>query len=111
LPKARFLGCDVISKTNTLYLKDEERKAIGYQTFLNTLDGAKVQEAWLLEVMNEKELSTLKMATEVTSFLDIHLVDFMASSQTLAPFHPSIYQFNPSSFKTSKRPTQIRIGR
>lgn len=63
----------MISESNTICLKDEERKATGYQTLPNTLNGAKAREVWLLEVMNEKELSTLNMATKVTSFLDIHL--------------------------------------
>lgn len=73
MPKALFVGCDVISETNTLCLMDEEGKAIGYQTFPDTFNGAKAREVWLLEVMNQKELATLNMATKVTSFLDIHL--------------------------------------
>ena len=81
LPKNLFVGCDVSTKNNTVCLMDEEGKKIGYQTFPNTLSGARALESWLLKVMNEKGGSNLKMATEVTSFLDLHLVDFMASSQ------------------------------
>lgn len=79
LPKNLFVGCDMSTKNNTVCLMDEEGKKIGYQTFPNTLSGARALESWLL--MNEKGGSTLKMATEVTSFLDFHLVHFMVSSQ------------------------------
>lgn len=82
---------------------DEEGKEMGYPTFPNTLPGAKTLESQLLQVMNEKGFSTLKIATEATSFLDLHLVDFLASSQALAPFHPSIYQFNPKLVRNFKR--------
>jgi hypothetical protein len=45
--------------------------------------------------MEEGGFSTVKIATEATSFLDLHLVDFLASSEKLKPFSPSIYQLNP----------------
>jgi len=76
---------------------------MGYPTFPNTLPGAKAVESRLLQLIKEKELSTLKIATEATSFLDLHLVDFFASSQDLAPFNPSIYQFNPKLVRNFKR--------
>jgi hypothetical protein len=69
LPKTLFVGCDVSAKHNTVCLMDEEGKEIRYQTFPNTLSGAIALESWILKVMNEKQLSTLKMATEATSFL------------------------------------------
>jgi len=82
---------------------DPEGKTIGHQTFSNTLSGAQALESWLLKIMKENDFSDLKIATEATSFLDLHLVDFMASSQELAPFNPSIYQFNPKLVRNFKR--------
>jgi len=82
---------------------DEEGKEMGYPTFPNTLPGARALESQLLQLMKEKGFSTLKIATEATSFLDLHLVDFLASSQDLAPFNPSIYQFNPKLVRNFKR--------
>lgn len=82
---------------------NEEGKELGYQTFPHTLSGATAPESWLLKTVREKGFSTLKIATEATSFLDLHLVDFMASSQDLAPFHPLIYQFNPKLVRNLKR--------
>ncbi len=82
---------------------DEQGKEMGYPTFPNTLPGAKALESHLLQIIKEKDFSTLKIATEATSFLDLHLVDFLASSQDLAPFHPSIYQFNPKLVRNFKK--------
>jgi transposase len=103
LLKTLFVGCDVSSKNNTVCLMDSEGKEMGYPTFPNTLPGATALEAQLLQVMKGKGFSTLKIATEATSFLDLHLVDFLASSQGLAPFNPSIYQFNPKLVRNFKR--------
>ncbi len=82
---------------------DEEGNVIGYPIFPNTLPGAEALESRLLQLIQEKGFSTLKIATEATSFLDLHLVDFLASSQHLAAFHPSIYQFNPKLVRNFKR--------
>lgn len=91
------------SKNNTVCLMDSEGKEMGYPTFPNTLSGAKSLESQLLHLIKEKGFSTFKIATEATSFLDLHLVDFLASSQDLAPFNPSIYQFNPKLVRNFKR--------
>jgi hypothetical protein len=90
------------SKNYTVCLTDEDGKEMGYPTFPNTLSGAKAPESQLLQLIQEKGFSTLKIATEATSFLDLHLVDSLASSQDLA-FNPSIYQFNPKVVRNFKR--------
>jgi len=103
LSKTLLAGCDVSSQLNTVCLMDPEGKKIGSQTFSNTLSGAQALESWLLTILKENDFSELKIATEATSFLDLHLVDFLASSQLLAPFKPSIYQFNPKLVQNFKR--------
>lgn len=82
---------------------DPEGKTIGHQTFSNTLSGAQTLEDWLLKIMRENNFSALKIATEATSFFDLHLVDFLAQSQALSPFNPSIYQLNPKIIRNFKR--------
>jgi len=103
LSKTLLVGCDVSSQLNTVCLMDPEGKKIGSQTFSNTLSGAQALESWLLKTLKENDFSELKIATEATSFLDLHLVDFLASSQLLAPFRPSIYQFNPRIVRNFKK--------
>ena len=103
LSKTLLVGCDVSSQLNTVCLMDPEGDNIGSQTFSNTLSGAEALESWLLKTLRENDFSELKIATEATSFLDLHLVDFLASSKQLAPFNPSIYQFNPKLVRNFKR--------
>jgi len=103
LSKTLLVGCDVSSQLNTVCLMDPEGKTIGHQTFSNTLSGAETLEGWLLKTLRENDFSELKIATEATSFLDLHLVDFLASSRELAPFNPSIYQLNPKLVRNFKR--------
>jgi len=103
MSKTLFVGCDVSSKRHTVCLMDPEGNSLGTQTFPNTLSGAQTLETWLLETLNQKGFSEVKIATESTSFLDLHLVDFLASSQRLAPFHPSLYQLNPKLVRNFKR--------
>lgn len=103
LSKTLLVGCDVSSQLNTVCLMDPEGNNIGSQTLSNTLSGAQALESWLLKTLKENDFSELKIATEATSFLDLHLVDFLASSQLLAPFKPSIYQLNPKLVRNFKR--------
>lgn len=98
-----FVGCDVSLKTNTVCLMDQEGNTMGNQTFPNILSGAQALEDWLLKTMKENNFSQLKIATEATSFFDLHLVDFLAQSPKLAPFKPTIYQFNPKLTRNFKR--------
>ena len=106
--KILFVGCDVSSKENIACLMDDEGKELAYQTFPNTLSGAKAFEDILLKAMEDKSFSfsQLKVATEATSFLDLHLVDFLASSQKLKSYNPSIYQLyqlNPKLVSNFRR--------
>lgn len=45
--------------------------------------------------MQEGAFDSLKVATEASSFLDLHLVDYLANSKSLAKHSPLIYRFNP----------------
>ena len=64
-------------------------------TVPNNLPGAQELEQKILTTMKENNFEALKIATESTSFLDIHLVDYLATSPILSPYSPDIYQFNP----------------
>lgn len=103
MSKTLLVGCDVSSQLNTVCLMDPEGNNIGSQTFSNNLSGAEALESWILKTLSENDFSELKIATEATSFLDLHLVDFLASSKPLAPFKPRIYQLNPKLVRNFKR--------
>lgn len=103
MPKTLFVGIDVHSAMNSCCLMDD----LGNQLckvfdFPNNLPGVQELETKLELFMKEHCFDTLKIATEATSFLDLHLVDFLVNSSVLAKYSPSIYQFNPkitSGFK------------
>jgi len=81
----------------------KEGDELGYRNLPNTLSGAKKLESLLVKIMEENGFSTLKIGTEATSFLDLHLLDFLASSEKLAPFNPSIYQLNAKIVRNFKK--------
>lgn len=45
--------------------------------------------------MSKTLLKKLMIATEASSFLDLHLVDYLADSKLLAKYSSLLYQFNP----------------
>lgn len=98
-----FVGCDVSSKTNVICLMEKEGDKLDYRDLPNTLSGAKKLESLLVKIMQENGFSTLKIGTEASSFLDLHLLDFLASSEKLAPFNPSIYQLNAKIVRNFKK--------
>ena len=68
----------------------------------NNLPGARELEKKINKAMRCGGFKQLKIATEATSFLDLHPVDFLATSKSLSKHSPLIYQFNPkmtSGFK------------
>jgi transposase len=76
---------------------------LGYRNLPNTLSGAKKLESLLVKIMEEHGFSTLKIGTEAASFFDLHLLDFLASSEKLAPFNPSVYQLNAKIVRNFKK--------
>lgn len=76
---------------------------LGYKTYSNNLSGARSFEAKLLNMMEEFSFTNLKIATEATSFYDLHLIEFLSSSPSLEKFRPLIYQFNPKIVSNFKR--------
>jgi hypothetical protein len=53
----------------------------------------------LAQVATDQHASALIIATEATGFLDWHLLEYLASSETLAPLNPAIYRLNPRQVK------------
>lgn len=101
--KTLLLGIDVHARENSCcFLNQEGNRVIKDCSFSNNLPGTRELEKRILQIMREKGFEHLKVATEATSFLDLHLVDFLARSKLLSKYSPLIYQFNPkltSGFK------------
>ena len=103
MSKTLYVGIDPHQKENFCCLLDQEgNKIINTFSVANNLEGAKELEDRIDLIMKEHCFTELKAATEAVSFLDLHIVDYLASSKLLSKYSPSIYQFNPkitSGFK------------
>jgi len=103
MSKTLYVGIDAHSEKNTCcFLNQEGNKVDKIFSISNNLPGAKELENRIDKIMSSGSFQQLKVATEATSFLDLHLVDFLATSKTLGKYSPLIYQFNPkmtSAFK------------
>ena len=103
MSKTLYVGIDPHQKENFCCLLDQEgNKIINVFSVANNLEGAKKLEDRIDLIMKEHCFTELKAATEAVSFLDLHIVDYLASSKLLSKYSPSIYQFNPkitSGFK------------
>lgn len=96
MAKTLYLGIDVHSQHNSCRFTDENGTSLDATfTVPNNLPGAQELEQKILTAMKENNFDTLKIATEATSFLDLHLVDYLANSSLLTPYSSDIYQFNP----------------
>lgn len=97
MSKTLFLGIDVHSEKNSCGFIDDKGNRIYNTAFYvqNNLPGAQELENKIISIMNQTAFNKLMIATESSSFLDLHLVDYLANSKNLAKYFPSIYQFNP----------------
>lgn len=98
-----FVGCDVSSKELVVCFMDQEEDVLGYKKYPNTLSGARKLEEKLLKLIEQNSYNYLRIGTEATSFYDIHLIDFLASSAIAEKLHFDIYQFNPKVISNFKK--------
>lgn len=104
MSKTLYIGIDVHTKDNVCCFLDQEgNKVINISSINNNLNGAQELEERIDLVMKEHMFSNLKIATESASFLDLHIVDYLASSKLLSKYSPTIYQFNPKITSGFKR--------
>lgn len=97
MSKTLIIGIDVHSEKNFCAFTDDKGNRLHKSAFpiSNNLPGAEELEKRIEITMKEGDFQKLMIATEATSFLDLHLVDFLANSKSLAKHYPLIYQFNP----------------
>lgn len=104
MSKTLYVGIDAHAKDNVCCFLDQEgNRVINVFSVNNNLSGAKELEERIDLLMKEHMFGELKIATEAASFLDLHIVDYLASSEILAKYSPSIYQFNPKITHGFKR--------
>ncbi len=97
-----FLGIDVSKRTNVCCLVDPTGTKLVTTSVPNTLSGSQTLETWLVTQAAQRTIQEVAIATEATSFYDVHLVELLSQSERLAPYHPLIYRFNPRPVKAVK---------
>lgn len=92
-----LVGIDVHSEKNCCAFTDDLGNRLHNKAFSvpNNLPGAQTLEKKIKSAIIEGNFGGVKIATEATSFLDLHLVDYLSNSKSLAEYSPLIYQFNP----------------
>lgn len=105
MSKTLFVGIDVHSEKNSYGFTDDKGNRLNKSAFSvsNNLPGAEVLEKRIESVMKEGAFDKLMIATEASSFLDLHLVDYLVNSKNLARYSPLIYQFNPKLTASLKK--------
>lgn len=97
MSKTLLVGIDVHSENNSCAFTDDKGNRLIKHAFSvsNNLPGAEMLEKRIDTAMQEGAFKKLIIATEASSFLDLHLVDYLADSKLLAKYCPLLYQFNP----------------
>ena len=97
MSKTLLVGIDVHSEKNYCAFTDDLGNRLHNKAFPipNNLPGAQQLEKRIESAMQEGSFNSIKIATEATSFLDLHLVDYLSNSKSLSKYLPLIYQFNP----------------
>jgi len=97
MSKTLLVGIDVHSEKNYCAFTDNLGNRLHNKAFSvpNNLPGAQELEKRIQSTMQKGNFNKLKIATEATSFLDLHLVDYLSNSKNLAKYSSLVYQFNP----------------
>ena len=97
MSKTLLVGIDVHSEKNYCGFTDDLGNRLHNKAFSipNNLPGAQDLKKRIETAMQEGNFVGLKIATEATSFLDLHLVDYLSTSKSLSKYLPLVYQFNP----------------
>lgn len=98
-----FVGLDTARQSIVVGGQTSLGQSVGnVQEFSNDLPGAQHVEAYLGDMLSSNGFTQVLIGTEATSFYDFHILEFLAQSDLLVPYHPTFYRLNPklvSGFK------------
>lgn len=97
------VGIDVSLADLKVCFMDNSEEQIGkIQVFDNSLPHAKRLEKMILEQAKAVKAKEIRIGTEATSVYDVHIIDFLASSKSMAKAKAKVYRFNPKIIKKFK---------
>lgn len=93
-----FVGIDVSSKTNAVYAMDFEENKYISSSFGNNQPGADKLVNMIAECMQKhKNLDTVLIVLESTSVYNVHISNFLSTSEILMPYKPYVFCVNPKA--------------
>ena len=90
-----YVGIDVSSKTNVVYLMLPDGDKHSSFSVANSQDGSAQLVKRILSALTSHSLDTVLIGLEATSVYGDNLVYFLREDATLAPFHRKIHVLNP----------------
>ena len=97
-----YVGIDVISKSNVVYLMLPNGDKHSNFELKNSHDGAAQLVKRILSVLTSEALDTVVIGLEATSVYGDNLVYFLREDTSLAPFDRKIHVLNPKQVKKFK---------
>lgn len=101
------VGIDVASEENAISFLDQEGNFLE-KTFMlpNNQPGVEDLERKIIELVKEKKIRKIRIATESSSFYDFHLADYLSSStpeKLPRSFQIEVFRFNPKLIHDFKK--------
>jgi len=97
-----YVGIDVSSKTNVVYLMKPDGSKISNFSVANSLDGSKKLVKIILSALDKHSLGEVIIGLEATSVYGDNLVYFLRENGSLAAFPNKIHVLNPKQVKKFK---------
>ena len=97
-----YVGIDVSSKTNVVYLMKPDGSKISNFSVANSLDGSKKLVKNILSALDKHSLGEVVIGLEATSVYGDNLVYFLREDGSLAAHQNSIHVLNPKQVKKFK---------
>ena len=98
-----YVGIDVSSKNNVVYLMKPDGSKIKNFSVPNSKDGSQTLVKEILSAITSFSLTDLIIGMEATSVYGEHLVCFLREDGSLAPFNRKIHVLNPKQVNKFKQ--------
>ena len=100
-----FVGIDIGSRTNVISaLNFDQDFLIKMAPVANAQGGAEQMEEMVAQVLSQHhEFKAVIIGLESTGFYGVHIANYLAASEKLAPFSTKVYCLNPNEVKQYKK--------
>lgn len=90
-----FVGIDVDSQTNALYMMNFLQKGFNRFRVKNDFNGVEILKDKTVEVLRQEKLEYVIFVLESTSVYAFHTATYLSSNEDLLVYNPKVYCINP----------------